>query len=310
MSYIRPVKNLPSNLSWPHFLSSVGNLAAFSSSDNCFIKLFGGKAKDSENLGKGVVKITSKRFSMEAVLKKVPKESTLVYAGNMVVRNKDYENQFVRLSFMAIPDLLNRFRDFNETLLRRMENGDFVRETKGFNSRIILQETSGKCRELGNVEDIAQDRVKEWVKIVKEYLENPFKEELSLPFPRAFGGSRLNMRDNSVSGYKTNYFKLSDTRYFNLNEINELNSFLNEIISKSDTPPSIHLLSSSSVIDYLFYTRFKDKIDKESFKSEFVSKWVAGYEPMLYLMEALKKDTSKIIVNMSDLPLIEVLSFE
>ena len=310
MSYIRPSKNRPSNLSWNHFLGSVSNMAECTANGKCLVKIVGGDTKKENIEKKGAVELSGRKFSVAAVLEKIPKNATLVYAGDIKGGNKDYLNQFVRLSLMAIPGLLNQFRAFNETLLEELDHAEYINRIAGQKTLILLQEANGKFRPSANVSDLISVRKKEWVKAVKEYLAQPFDKDLSLPFPEAFGASYFDMGQESVANFTASYYKLSDTRYFNLDEITGLVEFLRARLDKASDSTEIHILSPSSLIDFLLWRNFKNIISSSNLKLNYVSKWIVGYEPMLYFIESLGKAGKKIIINISNLPVVEVLDFD
>ncbi|MDB2447291.1 hypothetical protein N9W79_01560 [bacterium] len=313
MAFVRPTKYIPANLSWEHLIKSTENSIDSTRDATNFVKLYGGKIDEKSRFGSGVVSLAAQKLSMNAVIEKIPGDATLIYSGSMVSRNHAYENQFSMLSFMAYPWLLERFRDFSDRLVDAAHDMDLQDVFGRISNEVLLQDKSGKFRPLVPVSDFVQERIKNWVKLTKEYLADPLKDDASLSFPEGFGSAHFDLSILKESEYSSHFFKLSDTRFFNLDEIKDLGEFLTPLFGGPDDvdKPSIHLISSSSIVDFLFYNRFRKLIDVEKFEEDFIGKWILGFEPFLFFLNSVNCKTNKrVIINMANLPLIEVMSFE
>lgn len=309
MEAVFPSKHMLSGLSWEHVVKSAEHKFIATHEAKPIIKLFcSSNADDFKNVGPGIFRMSSKQFYMKELIGKAPNDSVLIYGGDMNCRNQAYENQFSMLSFIASPTLLNRFREFSDRLMGDYERSHFFEDRSSAEGMVFFQSGASKFKSPTSRDQWEKTSFKDWVSKAREFLEEPLKKDASLSFPDGFGVGVLDFNQLDATKISFDYFELSHTRYFNLSEVKGLVGFLQPIVNECRGKP-VYLLSGSSVVDFLFFNRFKDQMLTQPFEDCFISKWKSGYEPFLYFIQMMKKIVDGgVIVNMANLPTVEVLS--
>lgn len=307
MSFTRPIKYLPTNLSWDHLLKSVENFSVLTDKKfSTSIKMIGGVDDFTGGERSGVVRLSGAKLSFSNILKKTPEGSLLVYAGKMNQKDRSYEQQYSLLSFLAYPWALKKFKEFSEEMTERASSSACFKNLAESSAEALLFDSSGRFKNIPSLDSILKDRIKFWVKKTKDFLEDPFKNDAGLFFPEAFGSAQFVNQGTGVQ-LATDFYKLNGSKYFNLSEIDGFNQFFEDVIG-SNGKARVRLAGASAVVDFMFYTKFKHLIDVERFELDFIYKWVFGYEPLLFFINCVEDSYDRqVILNMSALPLVEVI---
>ena len=132
---------------------------------------------------------------MDFLLNRFSNDGVLVFFGQSTEKYvNEYNKQFAMLSVAANDSLLEDFRLFQSDLVdnHRMK---FVENICSMPSRFvpIVMEKSGRYRQIEiNKEDVSIAS-RDWIKMVSNFLEDPFNGDPSLPFPRAWGGCSVDL---------------------------------------------------------------------------------------------------------------------
>jgi hypothetical protein len=303
----------PKNISWNHFSTSFSCYVESLVSSRNMISLNSTPETTLKALPLKSLQVTHENFSMDFLLNSFSYNSILTYSGQLRPQiENEYNKQFAMLSIVADDTLLERFRLFQSDLIDKKREEFIVEFIQGCRFAPVVMDGAGKfkCVSVGPDEVTAARR--NWVKSIGSFLEDPFEKDPSLPFPCSWGTAYVDLMAASLTKPKAQTFNLSDTRYFNLSELEGFKNFIkNEVFSAKDSNDlKVKLITKSAFVEFIFYEMFESYFCDDDFKKQHIEKWICGYNPYIFFMSQLSKlEGPTVFIDMTKLPKIEVLRF-